>query len=71
LVSHNQKRGCKGNDVEEHARVNEFERSNVVATKGQPIGHSNHIAFVDEVVELKRHKEEGPWVGNQKLQLLE
>jgi hypothetical protein len=35
------------------------------------LGHSNHIAFANGVVELGRHKEEGPWVGNQKLQLLE
>jgi hypothetical protein len=60
LVGHIQKRGCKGNVVEGHVGVNMFERSNVVVTKGQPVGCSNHITSVDKVAELGRHKEEDP-----------
>ncbi len=37
-----------------------FERSNVVVTKGQLVGCSNHITSVDKVAELGRHKEEDP-----------
>jgi hypothetical protein len=71
LIGHNKKRGCRGSVTEEIVGINKFERPTIVATKGQPIGCSYHIIYVDKIIEIGRHKEKGLRVGNQKFQLLE
>ncbi len=64
MVGHNTKGGCRGSFIKEITRVNKFERQTIVATKGQPVRRSYHIIFVDEIIEIGRHKEKGLGVGN-------
>ncbi len=71
MVGHNVKGCCKGRVTKEPIGGNELERLVVAIVESQLTRCSYHITFLDQVVELGRHEEEGSRVGNRKFQLLE
>ncbi len=52
------------NTIEEPIGGNKLERLVVVAIENQPSRHSYHIAYIDQVIELGKHKEKGSISGN-------